>query len=99
MAKKVIWTIKAQKDRISIFSYWNNRNKSNIYSQKLNQLFIDSIKIICRHPNIGIETDSENVRVKIVRDYLIFYEITKYHIHILTIWDSRQNPENLKYNY
>ncbi len=27
MAKKVIWSINAQKDRTSIFSYWNNRNK------------------------------------------------------------------------
>jgi toxin YoeB len=45
---------------------------------------------------LGRKTDEENVRVKIVRNYLIFYEITETKIIILTIWDNRRNPENLK---
>lgn len=27
MVKKIIWSKKAQKDRLSILTYWNNRNK------------------------------------------------------------------------
>ncbi|WP_454244582.1 hypothetical protein [Psychroflexus sp. MBR-150] len=34
--------------------------------------------------------------MKIVRDYLIIYEIKKENIFILSIWNSRQNPEKLK---
>jgi toxin YoeB len=39
MAKKVVWSQKAQKDRRRILKYWKGRNKSNVYSIKLAQLF------------------------------------------------------------
>lgn len=96
MAKKVVWSQKAQKDRRRILKYWKGRNKSNVYSIKLAQLFKDSVKIISEFPQIGKLTDDINVRIKIVKDYYILYEETNTQIHILTLWDSRQNPEELK---
>lgn len=96
MVKQIIWSLKAQKDRKEIFTYWNNRNRSATYSKKLNQLFKDSIEIIAEFPRVGKPTELENIRIKIVRDYLIVYEYTKTKIYILAIWDSRQNPEKLK---
>lgn len=95
MAKQVVWSFRAQSDRKEILNYWQQRNKSNFYSKKLNQLFKESIKIIADFPQIGKPTDSINTRVKIVKDYLIIYEETETQILILTIWDSRQDPEKL----
>ena len=40
--------------------------------------------------------DPENVRIKIVRDYFLIYEETDSEIHIPTIWNSHQDPENLE---
>ena len=37
MAKRVIWSKKAQKDRREILQYWKQRNLSNAYSLKLNK--------------------------------------------------------------
>jgi len=96
MAKQIIWTERAQNDRKKILDYWRQRNKSAIYSRKLNQLFIDAIGIISNYPQIGKPTNNKNARIKIVRDYLIIYEETKTTIIILTIWDSRQNPEKIQ---
>jgi len=96
MVRQIIWTEKAQKARIEIFTYWNNRNKSFVYSKKLNELIKLSLQIISKHPLIGKLSDKENVRVKVLRDYLIIYEITLKEIIVLTIWDCRQNPEDLK---
>lgn len=96
MVKQLIWSLQAQKDRREILDYWRTRNKSNSYSIKLNQLFKESIRIIKDFPQIGKLTDVPNTRVKIVKDYLIIYEETETQILILTIWDSRQNPANLK---
>lgn len=96
MVKQVVWSVQAQNDRKQILEYWRLRNKSNTYSKKLNQLFKDSIKLIQEFPQIGRPTDDSKARIKIVRDYLIFYEETASNINILTIWDSRQNPNNLK---
>jgi toxin YoeB len=85
MAKKVVWTQRAQNDRRRILKYWKGRNKSNVYSIKLAQLFKDSVKIISEFPEIGKQTDDINVRIKIVRDFYIFYEETNTQIQILTV--------------
>jgi toxin YoeB len=93
MARQIIWTDRAQKERFEIFTFWNNRNQSTVYSKKLNELIKQSLKIISRHPLIGKPTNKENVRVKILRNYLIIYEIKKQEIVVLSLWDSRQKPE------
>lgn len=97
MARRIIWSRRAQNDRIEIFKYWNERNKSNLYSKKLYGLFIEAVKLIAEYPEIGTPTDNKNARIKIVKDYLIIYEMDeKEQLLILTIWDSRQNPERVK---
>ena len=63
--------------------------------KKLNQLFKESIKIITDFPQIGKLTDDANTRVKVVKDYLLICEETETQIFILTIWDSRQDPDKL----
>lgn len=34
MAKKIVWTTKAENDRKAILDYWKNRNKSYAYPIK-----------------------------------------------------------------
>lgn len=97
MVKQIIWSRRAQTDRKFIFKYWNERNKSHLYSKKLNELFKEAVKLIADYPEIGKPTDNKNARIKIVRDYLIIYEVdNKDRLLILTIWDSRQNPQKLE---
>ena len=96
MAKQVIWSLAAQKDRKNILEYWIIHNGSNSYSIKLDKLFRYSIELISRFPLIGRKIDMPNIRAKVVRNYVIVYEIKESHINILTLWDSRQNPIKLK---
>jgi addiction module RelE/StbE family toxin len=95
MARKIIWSIRAQADRRAIFAYWNIRNKSNEYSKKLNRLFNQNVTFLSQHPEIGGKTILLHTHVKVVRDYLIIYEITDLEIIIHTIWDGRRNPDEL----
>jgi toxin YoeB len=95
MAKKLIWSKQALQDRKDILDYWINRNKSKTYSIRLNNLFIDAIKIIAEHPNIGIATDFNNVKGKLVKDYYIFYQENQDSIQILAIWDCRQSQDKI----
>jgi len=96
MAKQIIWSLRAINDRKEILQYWRLHNQSTAYSKKLNALFKKAVSLIANHPGIGRKTDFENVPVKLVRDYLIFYEETESQILILTIWDNRRNPEILR---
>ncbi|MDX1752387.1 MAG: type II toxin-antitoxin system RelE/ParE family toxin [Salinimicrobium sediminis] len=81
---------------MKILQYWQKRNKSKVYSQKLFKLFQVSVRQISENPTIGKPTSINEIRSYVLRDYLIFYEILNNHILILTIWDSRQNPTKLR---
>ena len=96
MAKKIIWTEKATIERKEILEYWVERNKSKTFSLKLNRLFVETLRLLADFPNIGRKTDLENVRVKIVKDYLLFYEIKNSELIVLSIWDLRRDENKLK---
>lgn len=94
MAKKVIWSKLSQQDRKSILDYWINYTKSNAYSIRLNQIFENTADLISKHPKIGKKTEIQDVRIKVIKDYYFTYRETETTIEILTIWDSRQDPDN-----
>ncbi len=96
MAYQIVWTEKANKERKHILEFWMENNKSKIYSLKLDKLFIATIRDISKKTNIGRKTEFENLRVKIVREYLIFYEKKNKEIVILSVWDERREKKNLK---
>lgn len=96
MATRIIWTKKALDERREILEYWYYRTKSKTYSRKLNALVVENTKLISKYPDIGKATNLENIRVKVISNYLLFYEVSGLQIIILTLWDSRRNPGKLK---
>lgn len=93
--RKIVWTTKANIERQDILHYWIMRNKSKNYSIKLNKLFIETLNVLSVHPNLGRKTDASTIRVKIVRDYLIFYKVNKEELIVLSVWDSRRDDKKL----
>lgn len=97
MAKrKIVWKVKANAERKAILEYWIDRNKSKKYSIKLNRLFIEATQQLAEFPETGRKTEYHAIRVKVVRDYLLFYEYDEKQLTILSVWDSRRNKNNLK---
>lgn len=92
--RKIIWTKNAINSRKKIFKYWNNRNKSTVYSKKLNIQFLVALKIISKFPKIAISSEIKDIRLKVVSNYYLIYQITESNIIVLDIWDTRQNPED-----
>ncbi|WP_396169886.1 type II toxin-antitoxin system RelE/ParE family toxin [Flavobacterium sp.] len=97
VARRIVWSSSAKLQLKTIFEYFNFRNKSKLYSRKLNSLIQTELKTLLQQPNIGKKTNSINVRGLLVENYYVFYEINETHIIILSVWDTRQNPEKLKY--
>lgn len=96
MAKrKIIWSHRSKIKLYEILEFYAERNKSKTYSQKLYRRFSKEIQLLIKQPDLGIKTDLDNLRGLIVGDYLIFYEITIETIIIHTLWDCRQNPDDL----
>lgn len=96
MAKrKVIWTRSANIERKEILEYWIVRTSSKRYSIKLNKLFKEIPQLVAKFPEAGRKTNVENTRVKIVRDYLIFYNFNPKE----SVWDENRNDKESKYNF
>ncbi len=93
MVRRLIWSVEARNSRKSIFEYWNNRNKSKAYSNKLNLLFNANLQIVLKLPEFGITTKNDVDKLIIVSHFEIIYKITEKEIVVLDIWDTRQNPE------
>ncbi len=95
MAKyKVEWSFEARLDLIDILEFYRIRNKSSLYSKKLNSKINKSIKLISKNPLIGLHSQIDTVRALITGDYQIIYEIFDNVILIIMIWDCRRDPED-----
>jgi plasmid stabilization system protein ParE len=94
-ARKIEWSVEARFDIVDILSFYNERNGNNIYSGKLYNQIQKVIKLIALKPFLGKQSDIENIRVVMFKDYLIFYEVQPRSVLIITIWDCRRNPETL----
>lgn len=93
--RKVVWTDAAKADFKEICNYWNNRNRSNRYSQTLRELTTQRIRDVANFYPIGANSDFVNVKFVLVRDYQVFYQIFVDKILILSFWDGRQDPQKL----
>ena len=97
MAKrKIVWSHRARIKLFMILDFYSERNKSKTYSKKLYARFNKELLLLHKHPEIGIKTELETVRGLIVDQYILFYEVTSEMIIVHTLWDSRQDPAELK---
>jgi len=94
--RKIIWSPKAKLDLFELLDFYYKRNGTKTYSKKLNSRIRKSVNLLEKYSEIRISTDVQNVRNLINGDCCIFYEIGTNFIEIVTIWDSRQDPDNLQ---
>jgi plasmid stabilization system protein ParE len=92
---KIIWSHRAEIKLFKILEFYSGRNKSRSYSKKLYQRLNKELKIILKQPDIGLKTEIDYIRGLFIDDYILFYEFVNEVIVIHTIWDCRQNRDNL----
>lgn len=63
---EIIWSQRARLKLYSILEFYAERNKSKVYSAKLYARFNNEIKLLAKHPNLGIKTEIQSVRGLIV---------------------------------
>jgi len=93
MVREIVWSVKAVNDLEQILENWNNRNKSNTYSKKLERLFSRALELIAIQPLIALVTDMDGVRIKLVHDYWIFYTERNHNIYVLQILSTYKDPD------
>jgi toxin YoeB len=96
MARREIkWLPTAERRLFAILEYFAERNKSKTYSVKLYRTFNRELQLLNKNPEIGIKTDYKNTRGLIVGNYTLFYEVTHDNIVVHSLWNNRQDPDEL----
>lgn len=96
--RKIIWSHRARIKLFQILEFYAARNQSKAYSVKLNAAIKKQLSQILKQPEIGIKSEIESVRGLVFDNFIIFYEVEPTQIIVHTIWDCRQNPEDLNIN-
>jgi len=93
MARQIIWSANAQRERLEILRYWVDRNGSTRYSEKLDGMFRKALRVIALHPKLGRPTNDADVRMKSIGDHMLFYAFTATDLHVLSAWHGRRDPK------
>jgi len=91
--KEVIWSIKAKEELYNILDFYITRNGCPTYSLKLLSDSEDISELLKNNHYLGRLTENRITRVIVKDAYLIFYEIGKDYIEIISYWDNRQDSD------
>lgn len=96
MARQIVWSGPAERDRKRILAYWVERNGSPTYSIKLFQRINTVLSRVQQHPFVGRPTDVTGIRVVKIDAYLLFYEVMADAIVVHHIWHEKRDLPKLK---
>jgi plasmid stabilization system protein ParE len=99
MVKRIIYSPEAIQNTKQIVLYLKN-NWSLIVVNKFINILREKIKFIKRFPNSCYLIDEQRGirRCVLTKQITLYYKIEKTEIRILSLFDSRQHPDKLKFN-
>lgn len=98
MAKRLVWSVRSRKELFDILSYWNKRIGNRRYSKKLYTEIRRKMQSVLKFNDIGKVASKKDIRYVVIKDYLLFYKIGKSSVEIISVWDNRRDPKDLKLN-
>ena len=95
--KPIIWSEQALQELEDILDFYNRRNRSTIFSNKLLKLSEGVLDSISKNEQLGRKAKRKNVRIFPLKYFLIIYEIKADRIEVLSFWDNRQNLKKRRF--
>ena len=91
--KSIIWSERAVTEFQDTLEFYIERNGNNDYAFKIFNKTENLLEILQENEFLGRLTENKITRVVVMDTFLIFYEVQKQNIELLSFWDNRQNPE------
>lgn len=95
--KPIIWSEQALQELEDILDFYNRRNRSTIFSNKLLKLSEGVLDSSSKNEQLGRKAKRKNVRIFPLKYFLIIYEIKADRIEVLSFWDNRQNLKKRRF--
>lgn len=93
---QIIWAKEAETDYIGTLNYWIQHNQSVSYSQKIISEVETIEEMLSENPSSGTKTHfKDTYKVKILKYFHLYYQISDKVVEIVSFWDNRRNPNNL----
>ena len=92
-ALEIIWSETATLSLHEMFTFYNTRNGSTIYSRKIYQQIKEILSIVAVNPYVYRATSMPDVRVFHCDNFKLFYRVAESVIYVEAVCDARQNPE------
>ena len=94
---KISWTPEARFSYFSILDYLQDK-----WGKKEIQNFVDITESVIRqlqkNPAMFKRSKKKNIHIGLISKHTsLFYRVTPNEIQLLTFWDNRRNPSQLKY--
>ena len=80
----------------SIVDFYNHRNDSSEYSDRLTQEFQERMDLVVAQPYLGQRAEQRGFRFVVVYPFQLFYYVTKTEVVVAKVWDARRDPKTLK---
>lgn len=98
MALAVLYSPEFVDNLEAILTYYDERNGSDTYSQKLFKMLHEQIRLLSVFPEIGRITDFPGVRVVFVEKFGVEYQIREDAILVVDIYSCLTDPEKIRFN-
>lgn len=96
MAKrKIIWSRLAEKRLFTIFESDIRKGNGKSFSINLYKTISKQVKLLLKHPDMGVKTTEESIDGLIIGSYIIFYEVVDNKIIIYFISEPGQKHQNI----
>ncbi|HNP20403.1 MAG TPA: type II toxin-antitoxin system RelE/ParE family toxin [Fulvivirga sp.] len=92
-SKKIVWSSRAKSELQQVLEFYVQRNGNPNYSLKILKEVEELLTVLSKRELIGRLTSNKVTRVIPLKVYLVFYEINKDRIEILSFWDNRQDQK------
>ena len=90
MSRSVLFSLQAEENLDKILAYWDNRNKSAVFSGKLTAEILSKAEQLAKYPEMGKPTSLIGFKEIRVNNYRLVYEYDDSVLGIVAIQDLRQ---------
>lgn len=91
--RSIIWTDPAIKEFQNILDFWDEKTKTDKYSNRLLDNTDKILNLVSQNPLMGAQTKIDTIRMRLIfNKFYVFYQIREDIILVVKFWDTRLNP-------